>query len=123
MNTKKNIAIVAGGDSSEYVVSVKSGANVLKAINAELFTPWLIRIKGEEWVVLDGDTVLSIIDKADFSFNLDGQKIQFDYCDKQQIADLYYAFFEEHCETELLTNIEENVYSPAYITGQFMKHP
>ena len=79
MNTKKNIAVVAGGDSSEYVVSVKSGANVLKAINAELFTPWLIRIKGEEWVVLDGDTVLSIIDKADFSFNLDGQKIQFDY--------------------------------------------
>ena len=79
MNTKKNIAIVAGGDSSEYVVSVKSGANVLRAINTELFTPWLIRIKGEEWAVLDGDTILSNIDKADFSFNLDGEKIKFDY--------------------------------------------
>jgi D-alanine-D-alanine ligase len=79
MNTKKNIAVVAGGDSSEYVISVKSGANVLRAINTELFTPWLIRIKGEEWVVLDGETVLSNIDKADFSFNLDGQKIKFDY--------------------------------------------
>jgi D-alanine-D-alanine ligase len=79
MNTKKNIAVVAGGDSSEYVVSVKSGANVLRAINTELFTPWLIRIKGEEWAVLDGDTILSNIDKADFSFNLDGQKIKFDY--------------------------------------------
>jgi D-alanine-D-alanine ligase len=79
MNTKKNIAVVAGGDSSEYVVSVKSGANVLRAINTELFTPWLIRIKGEEWVVLDGENVLSNIDKADFSFILDGQKIIFDY--------------------------------------------
>ncbi|MEI6137764.1 MAG: D-alanine--D-alanine ligase [Mariniphaga sp.] len=79
MNTKKNIAVVAGGDSSEYVISVKSGANVLRAINTELFTPWLIRIKGEEWVVLDGESILSTIDKADFSFNLDGQKIKFDY--------------------------------------------
>ena len=79
MNTKKNMAVVAGGDSSEYVVSVKSGANVLRAINTELFIPWLIRIKGEEWVVLDGESILSTIDKADFSFNLDGQKIKFDY--------------------------------------------
>ena len=79
MNTKKNIAVVAGGDSSEYVVSVKSGANVLRAINTELFIPWLIMIKGDEWVVLEGDTKLSDIDKADFSFNLNGQKIKFDY--------------------------------------------
>ena len=79
MNTKKNIAVVAGGDSSEYVVSVRSGANVLRSIDTRLFNPWLIRIKGEEWVVLDGETTLSNIDKADFSFNLNGQKIKFDF--------------------------------------------
>jgi D-alanine-D-alanine ligase len=56
---KKNIAIVAGGDSSEYVISVKSGANVIKAINTELFSPWLVRIKGEEWCLLDGDVILT----------------------------------------------------------------
>jgi len=77
--SKKNIAIVAGGDSSEYVVSVRSGANVLKAINQELFTPWLVRIKGEEWIVLDGDNQLSVIDKSDFSFTIEGQKCKFDY--------------------------------------------
>ena len=76
---KKNIAIVAGGDSSEYVVSVRSGANVLKAINQELFTPWLVRIKGEEWIVLDGETKLADIDKSDFSFTVDGNKCKFDY--------------------------------------------
>ncbi len=77
--SKKNIAIVAGGDSSEYVVSVKSGANVLKAINQELFTPWLVRMKGEEWIVLDGENKLSDIDKSDFSFTVKGQKCKFDY--------------------------------------------
>lgn len=76
---KKNIAIVAGGDSSEYVVSVRSGANVLKAINQELFTPWLVRMKGEEWIVLDGENKLTDIDKSDFSFTVKGQKCKFDY--------------------------------------------
>jgi len=76
---RKNIAIVAGGDSSEYVVSVRSGANVLKAINVELFNPWLVRIKGEEWIVLEGDNKVADIDKSDFSFTVQGQKTKFDY--------------------------------------------
>jgi D-alanine-D-alanine ligase len=76
---KKNIAVVAGGDSSEYVISVKSGANVLKAINPELFSAWLVRIKGDEWIVLDGENKLANIDKSDFSFTINGQKIKFDY--------------------------------------------
>ncbi len=76
---KKNIAVVAGGDSSEYVISVKSGANVLKAINPELFSAWLVRIKGDEWIVLDGENKLANIDRSDFSFTINGQKIKFDY--------------------------------------------
>ena len=76
---KKNIAVVAGGDSSEYGVSVRSGANVLKAINLDLFNPWLVRIRGEEWIVLDGENKLSDIDKADFSFTVNGLKCKFDY--------------------------------------------
>ena len=77
--TKKNIAIVAGGDSSEYIVSVKSGANVLNAIDTGLFNPWLVRIKGAEWIVLDGEHQVATIDKSDFSFTLNGQKCSFDY--------------------------------------------
>ncbi len=77
--SKKNIAVIAGGDSSEYVVSVRSGANVLKAIDQNLFEPWLIRIKGEEWIVLNNEEPISTIDKSDFSFKLNGTKIKFDY--------------------------------------------
>ena len=76
---KKNIAIVAGGDSSEYVVSVRSGANVLKAIDRKFFNPLLIRIKGDEWIVLDGEEKLADVDKSDFSCMLNGEKCKFDY--------------------------------------------
>lgn len=76
---KKNIAVVAGGDSSEYEVSVKSGANLLSAISVDLFKPWLVRIRGNEWIVLDGETKLADVDKSDFSFSINGEKIRFDY--------------------------------------------
>lgn len=76
---KKNIAVVAGGDSSEYVVSVRSGANVLRAINTDLFNPYLVRIKGEEWILLDGEDIVSEIDKSDFSFTINSKKTKFDY--------------------------------------------
>jgi D-alanine-D-alanine ligase-like ATP-grasp enzyme len=51
----KNIAIVAGGDSSEYIVSVASAANIEKSLDRKLFKPWLITIKGKTggcWVRL-----------------------------------------------------------------------
>jgi D-alanine-D-alanine ligase len=52
MNNKPNIAIVSGGDSSEFIVSVKSGANVFKAIDTDKYNPWLIQMKGKDWIVL-----------------------------------------------------------------------
>src|ERR1035437_681463 len=76
---KKNIAVVAGGDSSEYVVSVKSGANLFNAIDRNQFNPWLVRIRGNEWVVLDGENKIAEIDKSNFSFIIEGKKINIDY--------------------------------------------
>lgn len=76
---KKNIAIVAGGDSSEYGVSVRSGANVLNAIDRDLFIPWLVRIRGDEWIILEGESKIADINKADFSFTVNGQKYKFDF--------------------------------------------
>lgn len=76
---KKNIAVIAGGDSSEYVVSVKSGVNIYNSIDTEKFTPWLIRMRFEEWVVLDGENIIAEVDKSDFSFTVNGEKIKPDY--------------------------------------------
>lgn len=79
MNKKPNIAVIAGGDSSEFVVSVKSGANVLAAIDTEKFTPWLVQIRGDEWIVLQNEAKQADIDKSDFSFSLNGKKIKIDF--------------------------------------------
>ncbi len=79
MKNKPNIAVVSGGDSSEYVVSVKSGVNVYNAVDTTKFTPWLIQMRGKEWIVLENETKIADIDKSDFSFNYNGNKINFDY--------------------------------------------
>ncbi len=77
---KKNIAVITGGDSSEYVVSVRSGANVFKAIDRNLFNPFLIRIRGNEWIVLDDyENKIAEVVKSDFSFLIEGKKIKPDY--------------------------------------------
>ncbi|MDX9883573.1 MAG: D-alanine--D-alanine ligase [Prolixibacteraceae bacterium] len=76
---KPNIAVVYGGDSAEYVVSVESSKNVFRSIDPELFTPWKVRMKAGEWAVMNDDEKIADVDKGDFSFILDGQKIKFDY--------------------------------------------
>ncbi|HSH20128.1 MAG TPA: D-alanine--D-alanine ligase [Draconibacterium sp.] len=79
MNNKPNIAVIAGGDSSEFIVSVKSGANVYKAIDTDKYTPWSIQMKGKEWIVLQEGKKIADIDKSDFSFVYKNQKIIFSF--------------------------------------------
>jgi len=73
---KKNIAVIWGGDSSEYVVSVKSGRNIFNNIDTEKYTPWLIRMHFEEWHVMEGEELIAPVDKGDFSFVVKGEKIK-----------------------------------------------
>lgn len=76
---RANIAVIAGGDSSESEVSVKSGNNVFQAIDTELFTPWLIHMKGSEWHVMEDGKPLAVVDKSDFGFVVNGTKIVPDF--------------------------------------------
>jgi D-alanine-D-alanine ligase len=79
MKNKPNIAVISGGDSSEYVVSVKSGKNVYNAIDTEKFTPWLVQMRGKEWIILENEEKVADIDKSDFSFSYKGEKIKIDF--------------------------------------------
>jgi D-alanine-D-alanine ligase len=79
MNKKPNIAIVAGGDSSEFEVSVKSADNIFNATDRERFNPWLVCLKGTTWNIVVDNNPVAEIDKSDFSFTYSGQKISFDY--------------------------------------------
>ncbi len=76
---KPVIAVIAGGDSSEYIVSVKSGQNVFNAIDKTKFSPWLVQMREQEWQVFDQDGSVIPLDKSDFSFTLNNKKIRFDF--------------------------------------------
>lgn len=76
---KKNIAVVTGGDSSEYVVSLKSATYVFSEIDKEKYEPWLIIMRNGEWKVVKDDQHIADIDKGDFSFLYKGVKVEFDY--------------------------------------------
>ncbi|HAH23809.1 MAG TPA: D-alanine--D-alanine ligase [Prolixibacteraceae bacterium] len=76
---KKNIAVVFGGDSSEFVVSVKSSINVFKSLDPNLYNIWKVQMKGLEWEVLEDHQVIAMVNKNDFSFVKDNEKITFDF--------------------------------------------
>ena len=75
---KKIVALVYGGDSSEAEVSVKSGKHVASHIDNTLFELHEVLIKGSEWLVVTDPSNICRIDKADFSFILNGSKVSFD---------------------------------------------
>ncbi|MBO7494339.1 MAG: D-alanine--D-alanine ligase [Bacteroidales bacterium] len=72
------IAVVAGGDSGEYEVSLKTADNVFQQLDKTLFEPYMILFKGTDWHYETPDGQLIQIDKNDFSLTFDGRKILFD---------------------------------------------
>lgn len=75
---KRNIAIIAGGDSSEWVVSMKSAEGLMTFIDPEVYNRYTVIIRNKEWYVALDDQKIPV-DKNDFSFELNGSKIQFDF--------------------------------------------
>ena len=75
---KKNIAVIVGGNSSEYFISLKSGEYIANSIDKEKFNVYMVTIKGNDWELSSDLYCGLIINKNDFSFNDNGQKVKFD---------------------------------------------
>lgn len=75
----KHIAIVAGGDSSEVVVSLKSAQGIKSFIDQNVYKTTIVTIIGDEWNAVVSETEKYPIDKNDFSFVQDGVKQTFDF--------------------------------------------
>ena len=75
---KKNIAIIMGGYSSEVNISLKSGNVVYNHLKKEKYNPYRVHVLEEKWVVVTDDLKEYSINKNDFSFNINNQKITFD---------------------------------------------
>lgn len=75
---KKNIAIIMGGYSSEYQISLKSGNVVYNTLDKDKFNAYRIHVFKDRWVFVDEDNSEYPIDKNDFSFTKNNSKITFD---------------------------------------------
>ena len=51
-NSKRTIAIVCGGDSSEHDVSLRSGQGLYSFFDKERYNIYLVDVKGTDWHVI-----------------------------------------------------------------------
>ncbi|SHI92449.1 D-alanine--D-alanine ligase [Flavobacterium terrae] len=74
----KNIAIIMGGYSSEYQISLKSGNVVYNNLDQTKYKGYRIHIFKEKWVYVDDNDNEYVVDKNDFSVIVNGSKVIFD---------------------------------------------
>ena len=76
---KRNIAIVAGGDSSEIVISLKSAEGIFSFLDKDKYNVYIAIVKRDEWAVKLPGGEHTPIDKNDFSFRENGEIRHFDF--------------------------------------------
>lgn len=76
---KRNIAIVAGGDTSEIVVSLRSAQGIYSFIDKEKYNLYIVEMEGRRWEVQRADGSKVAVDKNDFSFMNGAEKVVFDF--------------------------------------------
>lgn len=77
---KRKIAIIAGGDSSEYEVSLRSAAGIESFLSdQEQYTTTIVLLRGQDWKARVGENEWVAIDKNDFSYTHQGEKQTFDF--------------------------------------------
>ena len=74
----KNVAIIMGGYSSEYKISLSSGNVVYQNLEASKYNSYRIHILKDKWVYVANDNTEYPIDKSDFSVTVAGTKVGFD---------------------------------------------
>ncbi len=74
---KKNIAVVAGGNSSEYNISINSAHELSSSLDENEYNIFTVVVKGNNWTVESKGKEYPI-NKDDFSFESSDTKISFD---------------------------------------------
>ena len=75
---KKNIALLAGGYSGEYVISLKTAHTIEQNLSKEKYNIYKIIITKEGWWHEQENGQKIAVDKNDFSLSIDGVKINFE---------------------------------------------
>ncbi|RZM08156.1 MAG: D-alanine--D-alanine ligase [Pedobacter sp.] len=75
---KKTIALLTGGTTGEWVISVKSAATIAQNLDPDKFDVYKIMLTKQGWFYEPADSVRIEIDRNDFSLTLQGHKITFE---------------------------------------------
>lgn len=76
---KINIALMAGGDSSEREVSLGSAAQVYAVLDKSKYNVFLVDVHGRDWIYMSDDGRKWKVDRNDFSVTIAEIKTRFDY--------------------------------------------
>lgn len=79
MTRKLNIALLAGGDSSEREIALQSAAQIEAALDPAKYDISLIDLRGRDWHYTAPDGREWQVDKNDFSLTVEGCRREFDY--------------------------------------------
>ena len=74
----KNVAIICGGDSGEFEISVKSAHVVKKNLDPQQYDSHIIVVSKKGWYGLPDDGSHIEVDKNDFSIQIGDRKVKFD---------------------------------------------
>ena len=75
---KKNIAIIMGGFSSEFEISLKSGNVVYNTLDQAKYNAYRIHIFKDKWIYVNAKNEEFPVNKHDFSITENNSKITFD---------------------------------------------
>jgi D-alanine-D-alanine ligase len=74
----KNIALLAGGFSGEYDVSINSAENIAANLSADKYKVYTILVNRDRWFY-EAENDSFDVDKNDFSLTMNGEKVKFDF--------------------------------------------
>ncbi|WP_316839744.1 D-alanine--D-alanine ligase [Pedobacter gandavensis] len=75
---KKTLALLTGGTTGEWVISVKSAATIAQNLDTDKFDVYKIMLTQQGWFYEPADSVKIEVDRNDFSLNIKGRKVTFD---------------------------------------------
>jgi D-alanine-D-alanine ligase len=74
----KKVALLAGGNSGEHEISLKTAANIQHQLDVTQFDVYLIVVKENNWIYTDADGEIFYVNKDDFSLKIHDKHFVFD---------------------------------------------
>jgi len=72
------VALLAGGNSREYDISLKTATNIQSQLDVAKFETWLIIVKGKSWFYTNNAGEHFLVNKDDFTLTVQEKRIVFD---------------------------------------------